>query len=640
MKTVNIKNSPFFLLYFLSLMITVSCESYLDVVPEGVATLESAFSMRAQAKKYLYTCYSYMLPLGHPASDPAIMGGDELWTIESEDYSLFAFNGVKIARGQQNATTPLLDYWGRYYQGIRDCNIFIENAPSIPDIPEWEREQWIGEAKFIKAYYHFCLLQMYGPVPLIRTNLSIDAGIDEVRVPREPVDECFAYIVRLLDEAIPALPLDIADKATELGRPTQAIALSLKAKVLVTAASPLFNGNAEQAPLRNPDGTQLFNTTYMPEKWRTAANACAKAVRACEEAGMKLYEYPGNPRYALTDTIMTQMSLRGAFGEEWNSELIWANTKNLILNTNLTESFTYIDPSMSRKDVLGGYGVPMKIVEMFYSENGVPIEEDNSLPWKYNQRYSLRMAMAPEKLYIKEGRTTVNLHFNREPRFYAWVGFDGGIWYGHNKYDDREDLFYSSFKMGEAGGKQDLRGGPVTAYLPKKYVHPETYQYAGTGYTVHEVAVYWPMFRLSDLYLLFAEALNETTDSQEKRDSALIYVNRIRERAGLKDVKFCWDTYTSNRSYDTQNGLQKIIRQERMIELVFEGQRFWDIRRWKTAPELYGNIEGWDYMQSRTEYFYRLKTLFRQQFGQKDYFWPINNHTITVNRNLVQNIGW
>jgi hypothetical protein len=616
------------------------CDKYLDVVPEGVSRLENAFSMRIQAKKYLYTCYSYMMRNGHPALDPAILGGDECWLIESEQNIWFSFDGAKIARGQQNATNPLLGYWSQYYQAIRDCNIFLENVGTVPDLPVWERNQWIAEAKFLKAWYHFCLLQMYGPVPIIRENLPIGAGVDEVRVVREPVDACFDYIVRLIDDAAPALPPDITNKTEELGRITQAIALSVKAKVLVTAASSLFNGNTQQATLHNHgDDAPLFNQTYMPEKWTAALDACEKAIQACDEAGIKLYEYPGHARYDLTDTIMTQMSLRNAFNEKWNEEIIWANTQSSIETVNAAAAFTTIDPSIRQQsDVRGVYGVPLKMVEMFYSHNGVPIEEDHTLPWRYDQRYNLRTAATPENLYVKTGEVTVNMHFEREPRFYAWIGFDEGIWYGHGKYDDTGDLFYTDFKMGGLGGNGMIGAGPVTAYLPKKYIHFENHQITGTNYSI--VWAPWPLFRLSDLYLLYAEALNEAANTEKNREDAMVYIDRVRARAGLKGVKYCWDAYTGNTKYATQDGLRSIIRQERGIELCFEGQRFWDIRRWTIAPDLYGKIEGWDWKQSQPAYFYRVQTLFTQQFGLKDYFWPINSSYITVNNKLVQNIGW
>ncbi len=624
----------------LILLVYTSCNDYLDVVPDGVNRLENAFTMRAQAKKYLYTCYSYLPRHGNPSHDPAIMGGDELWTVETTDFALFTYNGVYIARGQQNSTTPLMNYWDNMYLAIRDCNIFLENVASVPDLEPWERDYWIGEVKFLKAYYHFYLVQMYGAVPIVRDNLPIDVDENEARVFRDPVDECFTYIVQLLDEAIQLLPPTIVNKMDEMGRINQAIALSLKAKVLVTAASPLYNGNTDQATLYSGNGTHLFNQAKSVEKWSLAVEACKEAIEFCEQIGIKLYVYPGNAQYALTDTIKTQMSLRNAFSEKWNEEIIWGNSQSLIAEASVRAAYPridtrYADSPMPRQS----YGIPLKIAETFYSQNGVPINEDKT--WDYSHRYDLRTAITTEQLYVKTGETTVNLHFDREPRFYAWVGFDCGMWYGQGFYNDKKvsELFYVANRMGQLAGKTGPEFGPVTTYSPKKYVHFENIQNSVSSYTIKTYA--WPVIRLADLYLLYAEALNEAIDSETNRTTALGFLNRVRQRAGLLTVEESWDNFSINpEKYKSQTGLRRIIQQERLIELSFEGQRFWDIRRWKTAPDLYGPIEGWDYNQSQAVYFYRKTVLANQQFRLKDYFWPISNANITADKNLVQNIGW
>src|SRR5690606_22510228 len=127
------------------------------------------------------------------------------------------------------------------------------------------------------------------------------------------------------------------------------------------------------------------------------------------------------------DTIKTQMSLRNAFNEKWNSEIIWANTQSMMTDWSILNAYPRLDPAYSGSPIpKQTYGLPIKIAELFYSDNGVPITEDKA--WNYNNRFHLRVGDTPEQLYIKEGETTVELHFNREPRFYAWVGFDSGIW--------------------------------------------------------------------------------------------------------------------------------------------------------------------------------------------------------------------
>jgi len=623
--------NKFKILIWIFFILTVACTDYLDVIPDNVATVDNAFAMRSQAEKYLFTCYSYLPRHGNPGLDPAMEGGDEIWRLNNQGSQYF-----NLARGYQNVSNPYGDnLWVSLYGGLRDCNIFLENIGLVPDLSETERRQWISEVKVLKAYYHFYLVKMYGPIPLIKENLPIDATFEETKAYREPVDSCFAYIVRLLDESIIDLPLNILNKQQESGRITQTAALSLKATVLVTAASPLFNGNKDQDILLNPDGTQLFNQTFSKEKWDLAAAACKEAITACDSANLELYTYYSNyQQFHLTDTIQTQLSLRNSICERWNNEIIWANTQSYcaIQGSALPNLSNYAENFIPR----GDYSPTLKIVELFYSEHGVPISEDKN--WDYNSRYQLKEATEADELYIRKGYTTVNLHFNREPRFYASLGFDGGIWYGHGKYNDKtpDALFYVQTKKGQRNAASSDRS-TVTGYYIKKLIHFENVIGPGTSYSINHYP--WPIIRLSDLYLLYAEALNESGGPSEE---VYHYINLVRERAGLPTVEDAWKTWSIRPDkYKSLDGMREIIQQERLIELAFEGKRFWDLRRWKKAAEMLNNpIQGWDRAQSSEIAYYRKVTLFDQTFGMKDYFWPIREANITVNRNLVQNIGW
>src|SRR5690606_20889891 len=196
------------------------------------------------------------------------------------------------------------------------------------------------------------------------------------------------------------LPTEIANPMDELGRVTAAIALAVKAKVLVTAASPLFNGNADQALLKNPNGQALFNPVYELAKWERAAQACKEAIEACHDAGFSLYYFrPEFGQYSLTDTVMTQMSIRNSLCEKWNSEIIWANTQTNSSSLQVLAT-TFVDPQyLDNWPLRGELSPPMKIAEMFYTQHGVPIEEDKT--WAYNARYSLREATEQDELYIR-----------------------------------------------------------------------------------------------------------------------------------------------------------------------------------------------------------------------------------------------
>lgn len=634
----NIKN---FKLYVLALVLVLqcSCKKFLDVVPDNVATIESAFTTRAAAEKYLFTCYSYMPGHADPNGNPAFMGADEMVVAEE----VAAFRGVtvgnQIGRGYQNVVEPNMNYWdggqgGKpLFQGIRNCNIFLENAAKVPDIQEFERKKWIAEVRFLKAYYHYWLLRMYGPIPLIKENLPISSGVEEVKIKRAPADECVDYIAELLDEAAIDLPESIQDVTSELGRITKPIALAVKAKLLVMAASPLFNGNPDYANFKNPDGQLLFNATYDAEKWERAALACKEAIDLSHFLGSKLYFYePG--RYPVSQEIETQMSIRNSFTEKWNPEIIWGNTNSM---TGVLQVFSQprIDPTQPSNQGHTGFLAPtIKMAEQFYTENGVPIEEDKT--WDYNGRLNLRTAVAEDQYKVKVGYTTAALHFNREPRFYADFAFDGGIWYGQGKFNDN-DTFWLESKATQSGGASSGGWYSLSGYYVKKYIHFTNVIGTGNIYSVENYP--WPVIRLADLYLLYAEALNEKSGPTAE---AFQYINLVRARAGLKTVQESWDTYSRLGSkYNDKDGLRDIIHQERSIELAFEGQRFWDLRRWKVAPRIMNsNATGWSIAQETPQGYYRIRTLFEQKFLLKDYFWPIKQADLIVNRNLVQNPGW
>jgi hypothetical protein len=152
----------------------------------------------------------------------------------------------------------------------------------------------------------------------------------------------------------------------------------------------------------------------------------------------------------------------------------------------------------------------------------------------------------------------------------------------------------------------------------------------------------FPYIRLSDLYLLYAEALNESKVAPDA--DVYEYIDRIRARSGLKGVVESWNTYAKGdfkTKPSTKEGKREIIHRERMNELAFEGVRFWDLRRWKKAKEYMNKpIRGLNIAGTTTEDFYRVRTVYNLHFSDKDYLWPIRLNVLLNNDNLVQNPGW
>jgi hypothetical protein len=621
------------------------CHKYLDVVPDNVVTIDNAFTLKREAEKYLFTCYSYLPTENHPINSLGFMAGDECWL--PRDGVFFKNTVWDIAKGNQNKVSPYANYWdgtSGLYAAIRDCNIFLENVSNPQKVYDLEtdlRTRWLGEAEFLKAYYHFYLLRNYGPIPIVDVALPISATPDQVRVKRAPVDSVVNYIANLLDDAAEKLPMKITDVANEAGRITKPIALAVKARLLVLAASPLFNGNSDFTSLKN-DREVLFPSAYSAEKWQRAATAAKEAIDAANQAGFELYKFQGLNK--MTDTTRTQMSIRNAICERWNSELIWGSTKNVSLTSQGPDYIQSICMGQidERSPInLAAYNqlcAPLKIAQTFYTDHGVPITEDKT--YNFSNFTELRTATKAERFNLIEGYQTARLNFDREPRYYADLGFDGSIWYMQNSITGSDSATYNVMaKQGQRMNEVNTDYINMTGYWIKKLVNWK-FAFSGTVNSATSENYPWPMFRLADLYLLYAEALNETSGPTEQVYS---YLDKIRARAGLGGVVSSWNQYSNSPGKPlTKEGLRSIIHQERLIEMAFEGSRLWDLRRWKEAAvELNKPITGWDRTQAAAADYYRVVNIYTQKFiAPRDYFWPIKEYEISVNPNLAQNIGW
>lgn len=633
-------------------LLAMSCQNFLDVVPDDIPTVDHAFKTRYQAEGFLYGLFNYLPRFANAGSNPAMLGGDETWYLDPVD-------GMDprlwyIARGAQGTNSPLANYWaseqnensyslngGRaLFTALSDCNIFLENIHLPYDLYDEERIRWIAEAKFLKAFYHFWLFRMYGPIPLIKENLPLNAKGEEAQRYREPVDEVVDYIVSLLDEAVKDLPLQIEDQTNEIGRPTQPIALAVKAQLLTLAASPLFNGNTDYAGVMDDRNIPLFPQTYSPEKWQRAADALKAAIDVAHEAGHKLYDFSTtNPSNAtlLNEKTILAMQVRGAATELWNEEIIWGDSE-----TNTLALQRACHPVFFVAQNGGGlyrtFAPTLRVVEQFYTKNGVPIEEDKE--WVGIDPMEIRTATEDDRYYIRENHRTIQLHFDREARFYGSIMFDGGTLYGNSRITSDDNLWVTDLQAGKVGGGANpVQRYPSTGYICKKWLHfrssvPDN----SNSFTAFRYA--FPIIRLADLYLMYAEALNEALPSPTSE--VYQYIDVVRQRSGLKGVVESWRDY----AIDTQkplhkDGMRDIIRRERLNELAFEGARFWDLKRWKLA-ETYLNqpIRGLNIRGETTEEFYQETEIFPMTYTKKDYLWPIKQSVLLTNRKLVQNLGW
>ena len=640
----------------LCMVLPASCNHYLDIAPDdGLATMDMVFNMRSTAIKYLYSCYSFLPYEGHVGA-VAFFGGDEMFARDlvltkpsTWGFNTEAVHAMHICRGDQNVTSPYYNDWNSLYQGIRYCNTLVDNISRVPDMASEEKKMWAAEAKVLKAYYLFWLVRKWGPVPIVRENFDVSDNVEKVRVYRDNVDDCFNYMVELIDEALPDLELMEAGD-DELGRINKVVAAAIKAKIVVTAASPLFNNNAEQFPLIDSRGVQLFPSKTEAEalkRWEEAMVACKEAIDLCHEASKELYTYNGAIR--ADEHIIQELTIREALCDSWNKECVWGNAQYYVPGTAksaATSHLTFIaTPNLEPEEypnnlTMRGYdcfGIPLKIANQFYTKHGIPVENDRERA-DVNP-YELRtVADVPdERWYLQAGQRTAQFNFDREPRFYADLGFDTSLWFGPNASNPTPADLYKINRNAVLMNRPS-----VTGYMCKKWSKYDTRVTSNSAYTI--TPWIWPNIRLADLYLLYAEAINEAEGPDGAHSDDLFqYLDAVRTRAGIPGVKEAWDTYSNAPGkWQTQRGLREIIHRERLIELAFEGQRFWDLRRWKEAREEYQKgIFRWNIEQyGSINKYYQKTSLYFQSFTLRDYFWPLSTATLENNPNLVQNLGW
>lgn len=625
-----------------------SCD-YLDLVPDNIPTMDMVFQTRQNAYKMLAKCYDYIPSQASPWSNAGMSAGDEVWNSKPDTWYYKNLTCFNIALGNQNANDPYLNYWSggndgsNLFLGIRDCNIFLENIDKVPDMSDVEKGRWVSEVKVIKAYLHFYLLQLYGPIPFVDENIDVSAPLEEMAVVREPVDDVIEKIVALLDEATAGddLPMFIQLRDTELGRITKPAALAIKAKVLLTAASPLFNGNADFADFKNKEGVSFINTVEDPTKWERAKDACKAAIDAAHEGGHQLYEFDDIINASISDTTRLELTLRATVTSRFNQELIWGigNKGTTDLQRIANPPLTTYQQGQGLNTYIGMHNPTMNVVEQFYTNKGVPIDEDKT--WDYENRYEVEPVPEGHEYYIETNATTAKLNYYREPRYYAYLGFDRGKWFNLEVTNDKSAYIVRN-KLNELSGKI-AHSYSVTGYFAKKLVNYKRVLTQSSN-TEGSCTYPFPIIRLADLYLMYAEALNETMSAPSAE--VYEYVQYVRDKAGLDQetgslVK-TWEKYSKNPNKPkTQAGMREIIHNERMIELAFEGHRFYDLRRWKKCMDYFNRpIRGWNILGSTDEDYYQVAYIHFKKFSLKDYFWPIKLSDLYVNKNLIQSPYW
>ncbi len=651
---INIKKIA--LIFILIAFSTISCSDYLDVVPGDSPVLQDAFLDRNESEKYLVTCYTFIPSYGNPTRSLPLVGCDEIF-YTTDDIQFTARgplpNPYRYGYGATNTSSnPIMNFWegnngaANLWEGIRHCNVFLEHMPLEAGGPvnmeESERKQWMAEVKVLKAFYHYYLFTLYGPIPIVDKAVSTNSGVNEFKIYREPVDVVTDYIVKTIDEALPDLKNHTGIAlGSEAGRITKTVALAIKAKTLVWGASPLFNGNSDFSLVDNR-GEQLFPQSYDQGKWQLAADAVKDVLDSAEENGFSLHYSDGSEIRgdAPSQATIDRLSVREAVVTHWNNEVIWANYEDNGSRTLQTWAGAYYPGTQPQgKSVGQRQASPLHVIEQFYSANGVPISVDNDWinnGW-YNNRFTPVEVGASNSTEAVEGQTTAQINLNRSPRFYASVGFDRGYWEGLD-YSEA-DFRHLRARASEISGAIGVQSISMTGYYCKKvsginntFLSPVT----ETGFQSTPYA--FPIFRLADFKLLYAECLNELGNGYNE---ILPILDEIRDRSGILPVREAWDNHTNLTDYDNQAGLRQIIRNERLNEFAYEGERFWDTRRWQTAlSNMNTPIRTWNIWGETIDDYYNVITRQRPSYSFKNYLMPISETSLINNSNLVQNPGW
>jgi hypothetical protein len=661
----------------IAITLFLSCSEYLEVVPDNTMKLEDVFMTKDDAYNALSKIYSY-IPRDEDTHLTHWTLGDEYIGRLDTDYStnMDMMRAIRIMRGLQYADDPLLGAWSGtrggkpLYEGIRQCNVFLEHIDQVKLMTSEEREEWRSQAKFLKAYYHFLLIQRYGPIIIADKVISPEAMSDELFQKRSKVEDCFDYVINLIDEAIPSLR-EVIQVTSDYGMVDQLVAKSVKARILLFRASPFFSGNMEYfGDFYDPhDGQPYFPITddeaVTKRKWKEALDAIDTAIIACEKNGKRLYEYKNEPYlhdrddYEANPAMKTLYDLRMVVVDPWNEELIWGYSNVNLYNQGDLSSATNI---RLPKGITGDANITSfswqwmaatyQMAERYYTKNGLPVDEDKT--YNYNGRHGITKSPNPNRQdgdplkqedsvkysqvrgILQPNADLINLYLDRELRFYANLGITGGYWRAH-----AEKIPVTFFNAGYGGldaSSDDLKNDFLcTGIGIQKLVHPES----KSGAWQRVVRFPFPIIRMADLYLMRAEARNEYEGPSQK-----VYddINKVRNRAGIPNVETVWSdgSLAKNAGNHTKKiPLREIILRERSIELAFEGSRFWDAWRYLKAPaEFSAAIQGWDYTGTTPSSFFVLGVKQSRTFTVTDCLWPIDLDELNTNGNLKQNPGW
>lgn len=639
-----------------------SC-NYLDVDPyfNDMFSIDSVFSNKEYLLRYLWGASGHLPNEGilyANAYGPFETACDEcLMTYNNATYA-----GTAFALGEVTVYNNYYDFWSRYYKGIRKTNNILTRISECQNLSVLERREILGMTYFLKGYLCYHLLQLYGPfVILPEKPFQVDADLEELSYPRATFDECVDYICNHMQKAYEYLP---PERSTdEIERPTQGAALAVISRLRLYGASPLFNGEGTYfAGWQTADGQPFLSQIKDNRKWALAAAAAKQLIERnqytlntepkTEGPGGTMPLDPSVPTANFPDgagDIDPYLSYSNLFNGEiqpqHNAELIYQGG-------NYNQANYSFDSDRGGQTLIG---LTQKLVDAFYMKDGKDINDRHEGFTYSNTSFSTESESFSGNYQIRAGVNS--MYLNREPRFYAIVGFNGRYFHCVSA----ENAAYPGTVRDQAWYYPKDRKTPtdnpdsysLTGYTSVKYLHNEDSPKGSIKYK------YFPAFRYAEILLNYVEAMNnlqqeytvpdvtgESSISVGRNIPEMVkYFNMVRYRAGLPGI-------TEADAADPDKMFDLIVR-ERQIEFAHEGRRYHDLRRWMMAErEENGVVEGLnleisvgkgDPVEKRIQFHtpVPLKHDNAQRiFTPRMYFYPIRKEVMDKNPLLIQNYGW
>lgn len=559
------------ILYILLVISFTSCsDDILDVMPQDRVSEEAVWADANLINAYHTALYNSILHgfnihMQSKATDEAFSAIN--WDIGNIQNGLLRPDNVTSVADTHWTGGGGLYYWNTGYRFIRRINIFLEEMETLQiDLPN--KERLVAEAKYLRGYIYFLLIQRFGGVPIV--TQSYELGADHTFT-RNTFEECVEFIESNLSEAIPDLPQRYPTSDSNFGRATKDAAQALRSRLFLYAASPLFNENNDIS------------------KWQRAADAAEVLING---------GYSLHPDYF---TLFNQPT-----GSP-NNEIIFARPFSSSPGNFHQAPMHNLN---RRYGAYGGWwasnGPSQNLVDDYDMINGEP-------PFIYQN--------GVKTINPASGYDPQNPYANRDPRLNASIIHDGSVYHG-----DLFEMWVAS--NGETWGFDSYRqsgDNPRTNYVLKKFM-PED------GVPLNWQEPYtnpWIIFRLGEIYLNYAEAKFELGDEATARE----FLSRIRERSNMPPIP-------ANISGEN---LRQRIYNERRIELAFEEHRYWDVRRWKIAPEVENRpIMGMDIIRdiNTGQKTYMPVVLLNRTFDERFYFLPIELNEVLRNPGIQQNPGY